>query len=104
MTHSSAPTNLATIIAIELSDNKMIKLTTAEPHHFKSKRTCGQLYAAEGSELGVLAPLLKTALKVANVPSPQQFTIQSSVKDLQQEQLAAISTQLQMGACHLTFG
>ena len=105
ITHTREPANSAVIVAVKLLDAKTILFTTSVPHNMKSKGNCGELLVSKGSDVGVMAVLLETALKVISVPTPLQFTIQSpDVKSLQQSQLATFSAHLQSGQLQLTFG
>ena len=107
----SVPTTVATITAVELADSKTILFTTSEPHQFKSRRTLGQLdVVQQQQDIGVMAQLLQTALKVTSVPtrkgapSPVQFTIQNPFKRLQSTELASLSSRLQAKTLQMTFG
>ncbi len=109
VTHSLVPENIVTISDIQTKDTTGILFTTTQPHGFKSRRTCGGLFASGEQTPSVPAAFLQTALKVAAVPSPLQFTIQSPIKGLQEEeQMTNLATQLvthlQAGSLHLTFG
>ena len=109
VTHSLVPASVATISEIQPKDTTGILFTTSQPHGFKSRRTCGQLYASGEQATSVPAAFLQPALKVAAVPSPLQFTIQSPIKGLQEEdQLANLTAQLvaqlQAGSLRMTFG
>ncbi|KAA6429036.1 MAG: retinoic acid inducible I [Trebouxia sp. A1-2] len=105
VTHSLVPARVATISDIQPKDTTGILFTTTQPHDFKSKRTCGQLFASGEQTPSVPAAFLQTAFKVAAVPSPLQFIIQSPIKGLQEEkQLAQLAMHLQAGVLHLTFG
>ena len=109
VTHTLVPASVATISDIQPKDTTGILFTTTQPHGLKSRRTCGQLYASGEQTLSVPAAFLQTAFKVAAVPSPLQFAIQSPIKGLQEEeQLANLTTQLDMhlqaGSLRLTFG
>lgn len=101
--HCVAPTSTANICAVHTSNPRGILFTTAEPHSFKSRRCCGQLDASEGHNVGVLAPILQTALKIVTVPTPLQFTVQSPIKGLPEAQLASLTAQLQAGTLQMTF-
>ncbi|KAL0044320.1 hypothetical protein WJX82_011427 [Trebouxia sp. C0006] len=109
VTHSMVPASVVTINDIEPKDTTGILFTTTQPHGFKSRRTFGQLYASGEQTASVPAAFLQTAFKIAAVPSPLQFTIQSPIKGLQkEEQMTNLTTQLvthlQAGSLHLTFG
>ena len=109
VTHSMVPASVVTINDIEPKDTTGILFTTTQPHGFKSRRTFGQLYASGEHTASVPAAFLQTAFKIAAVPSPLQFTIQSPIKGLQEEeQMTNLTTQLvthlQAGSLHLTFG
>ena len=113
VTHSMVPASAVTISDIQPyiqpKDTTCILFTTTQPHGFKARRTCGQLFASGEQTISVPAAFLQTAFKVAAAPSPLQFTIQSPIKGLQEEdQLANLTAQLvahlQAGSLHLAFG
>lgn len=113
VTHSMVPASVVTISDIQPyiqpKDTTGILFTTTQPHGFKSRRNCGQLFASGEQTLSVPAAFFQTAFKVFAVPSTLQFTIQSPIKGLQKEdQLANLTAQLvvhlQAGSLHLTFG
>ena len=104
VTHS-VPTHGATIQAVELAVTNTILFTTAEPHGFIAKRTCGQLYLSHQQvDMGVMTLLLEKPLKIATVPSPVQFTIHSPVKGLQPTELLLADLSSRLQAKTLTFG
>ncbi|DBB05724.1 TPA: hypothetical protein ACH3X1_012325 [Trebouxia sp. C0004] len=109
VTHVLEPASVVTISDMQPKDTTGILFTTTQPHGFKSKRTCGELYATGAQTTSVPIAFLQTAFKIVAVPSPLHFVIQNPIKGLQgEEELANLTAQLlthlQAGVLRLTFG